>query len=168
MADKQGGPDLAEEAFRLHFRQIYRYLLRKTGSAHEAEELAQRVFVDAAATLDPGNPPKSLLAWLYVVAERRFVDEIRRRARAEQVVARLEPARSEELEYGPAISRALADAVARLNPESQRVVVMKLFEGRSFQEIAGRLGSTEDACKMRFSRAIRRLRDELQREGHAP
>jgi len=77
VADKEREHDPADEAFRLHYGQIYRYLRRQTGSHHEAEELAQRVFADAAAALASKNPPNSLLAWLYAIAQRRFVDELR-------------------------------------------------------------------------------------------
>jgi RNA polymerase sigma-70 factor (ECF subfamily) len=169
VVDKADGLDLAGEAFRLHFQQIYRYLLRKTGNAHDAEELAQRVFVDAAARLDAGDPPESLLAWLYAVAERRFIDEIRRRARTREVADRLITERDHEaFDYGSEVARVLRRAMGALGEDSQYVVVKKLFEGRSFREIAREMGSTEAACKMRFSRAIRHLRDELKHQGLAP
>jgi RNA polymerase sigma factor (sigma-70 family) len=169
VVDKPDGPDLAGEAFRLHFQQIYRYLLRKTGNAHDAEELAQRVFADAAARLDAGDPPESVLAWLYAVAERRFIDEIRRRARTREVVDRLSVERDQDaFNYGGEVTRVLRRAMGDLGEDSQYVVVKKLFEGRSFREIASEMGSTEAACKMRFSRAIRQLRDALKQQGMAP
>jgi RNA polymerase sigma-70 factor, ECF subfamily len=157
--------DLAGEAFRLHFHDIHRYLLRRTGSAEDAEELAQRVFVDAAAKLDANNPPDSMLAWLYTVAERRFVDEIRRRARLREMLRALSTLRPEAVEYGGDVAGALHKALDRLTDESREVVVKKLFEGRSFKEIADQMGSTEAGCKMRFSRAVREIRDEFEREG---
>jgi DNA-directed RNA polymerase specialized sigma24 family protein len=54
-------------------------------------------------------------------------------------------------------------------PESQRqVVVAKLWEGRSLAEIAGRLGTSEAACKMRLARGLAQLRDRLKEEGVEP
>jgi DNA-directed RNA polymerase specialized sigma24 family protein len=38
---------------------------------------------------------------------------------------------------------------------------MRIVEGRTYREIAQVLGCNEAACKMRLSRALRRLRDEL-------
>jgi RNA polymerase sigma-70 factor (ECF subfamily) len=160
---KESNP--ADEAVRLHFEQIYRYLLRRSGSSQDAEELTQRVFVDAAAGLDPNNPPDSLLSWLYAVAERRFIDEIRRRARMRDVIVRLEDVSVESFEYGDHVSTALQAGLSRLSDESRHVVVRKLFQGWSFQEIAAEVGSSQDACKMRFSRALRQLRDSLRDEG---
>ena len=170
MADKDRELDPADEAFRLHYGQIYRYLRRQTGSHHEAEELAQRVFADAAAALASKNPPDSLLAWLYAIAERRFVDELRRRKRSAAARDRHGSTASGRVEpvYGPDLAAALKRAIALLPTDQRDVVVMKLFQERRFSEIAEELGTTEAACKMRFSRALATLRDELRREGIEP
>jgi DNA-directed RNA polymerase specialized sigma24 family protein len=39
---------------------------------------------------------------------------------------------------------------------------MRIVEGRSYREIARELGCNEAACKMRLSRALRRLREDLR------
>ena len=60
---------LAEQAFRRHHAQIYRYLRRRTGDPDRAEDLAQEVFADAAAALSRGDwEPDSMIAWLYTIA----------------------------------------------------------------------------------------------------
>jgi RNA polymerase sigma factor (sigma-70 family) len=168
--DKEDHEDLAEQAFRQHYGQVYRFLRRKTGSHDEAEELAQRVFTDAAAALSKKNPPESLLAWLYAVAERRFVDELRRRGKVAAYLAGQSPEAHTRVDpfYGPSVADALRRAIGVL-PEDQRMVVaMKVFEERQFGDIAARLGTTEAACKMRFSRGIRRVIDQLRQEGLEP
>lgn len=168
--DKKEHDDLAERAFRQHYGQIYRFLRRKTGSHDEAEELAQRVFTDAAAALSKKNPPESLLAWLYAVAERRFVDELRRRKKVAAHLAGQSPDSHNRVDpyYGANVADALRRTIGAL-PEDQRVVVvMKVFEEMQFGEIAARLGTTEAACKMRFSRAIRRVIEQLRQEGLEP
>lgn len=169
MGDRPKKRSLAEEAFRLHHDQVHRYLLRRTGSYHDAEELTQQVFVDAAAALSTSYPPDSLLAWLFAVAERRFVDHVRRRERRGEVRLHEDFGSPQgTLQYGPAEARAIARAIARLPREQRRVVVMKLIEGRSFAEIGLHLGLTEAACKMRFSRAMVALRSQLEDEGLRP
>lgn len=164
--------DLREQAFRRHYDRVYRYLRRRTRSADEAEELAQMVFVEAAARLEhfkPGTTP--VLAWLYTVAQRRLVDRARAAARRHETIAGLDAARLvpvEELSYGHGVARALRGALERLPEKQRQVAVMKLLEGRSFAEIASRVGATEAACKMRFARALEALRDDLEREGVTP
>ncbi len=164
------GRELADAAFRKHGAQIYRYLFSRTGDHHEAEELAQGVFadlVDAIAQAD--RAPRSMLAWLYAVAERRYVDELRRRKRR----GRPETLSNQDvdvraLSYGPSLAIALRQALERQPLAQRQVVILRVFQEKSFREIAALVGSSEAACKMRFSRAIRQLRDDLNREGLDP
>lgn len=168
--DKEDHEDLAEQAFRQHYGQVYRFLRRKTGSHHEAEELVQRVFADAAAALSKKNPPESLLAWLYAVAERRFVDELRRRGKVAAYLAEQSPEAHIRADpfYGSNVADALRRAIGVLPEEQRQVVAMKVFEEKRFGEIAARLGTTEAACKMRFSRGIRQVIEQLRQEGIEP
>jgi RNA polymerase sigma-70 factor (ECF subfamily) len=167
VSDKQTPPDRAGLSFREHQASVYRYLLRRVNNHHEAEELTQRVFVDAAAALsDPNCRPDSMLAWLYTIAERRLVDELRRRTGTSAHLRQL-PRNSMAADdaYGPALADAIRRSIERLPSSQRRVVVMKVFEGRPFAEIAEVVESSEAACKMRFSRAIRLVRAALAAVG---
>jgi RNA polymerase sigma-70 factor (ECF subfamily) len=151
----------AEAAFRRHYGDVYRYLRRRTRNHHEAEELTQRVFADAAASLDGAETP---LAWLYAVARRRFADEARRAGRTVE----LGDLPAAEHVHGRETARALRRALARLPEPERAVIVAKLLEGRPFAEIARRTGATEAACKMRLLRGLRTLRSLLEQEGIEP
>jgi len=151
----------AEAAFRRHYGDVYRYLRRRTGDHHEAEELTQRVFADAAASLDGAETP---LAWLYTVARRRFADQARRSGRT----VALGELPASELVHGPATARAIRAALAQVPQAEREVIVAKLLEGRPFAEIARRANATEAACKMRFVRGLRTLRTLLEQEGIEP
>jgi RNA polymerase sigma-70 factor, ECF subfamily len=153
--------DLADDAFRRHYEEIYRFLRRRTPDHHSAEDLAQQVFADAAAALRAdGRPP---LAWLYAVARRRFIDALRRDSR--EPIGFNMPA---EAEYGPRLLEALRSGLESI-PETQReVVVLKLWRGARFAEIAELLGISEEAARMRFSRGLVALRAVLTEEGIDP
>src|SRR6266540_6855226 len=100
-------------AFRRHHAQIYRYLQRRTGDPDRAEDLAQEVFADAtAALLRADFEPRSMLAWLYTIAQRRFADDNRGRLRAldrlpsDEALDEL-PARDHDLELDGALGAAI-------------------------------------------------------------
>jgi RNA polymerase sigma factor (sigma-70 family) len=150
-----------EHAFRAYWGDVLAFLRVRTRDDHRAEELAQQVFADAAAGLeDDGRPP---LGWLYTVARRRFADEARRQATAGK--ARL-PGRSES--YDSHVRGALLDGFDRLPESQRRVVLLKLVRGLPFAEVASRLHISEEAARMRFSRALRQLRTSLEEEGVEP
>jgi RNA polymerase sigma-70 factor, ECF subfamily len=161
---------LADYAFRHHHAQIYRYLRRKTGDHHRAEELTQAVFADAAITLSRMDcRPASALALLYTIAQRRFADEVRRPNHSRErpgLDGALEEVASPE--YGADVARAIREAMSRLPSDQGRVVCMKLVEGCSFSEIASLVGATEAAVKMRFQRGLRALREDLEFQGIGP
>jgi RNA polymerase sigma-70 factor (ECF subfamily) len=166
VSEKRGVTDVAEQAFRRHYGQIYRYLRRRTGDHHRAEDLTQQVFAAAVVSLRETESPS--LAWLYTVAQRRFADELRRDAVGERL-GTLEPVSSrEDREYGPDVAAALRACLERL-PEGQRkVLVLKLLRGARFAEIGAKLDVTPEAAKMRFVRALEALRDDLELEGVGP
>ncbi len=160
---------LAELAFRRHHAQIYRYLQRKTGDPHRAEDLAQEVFADATAALArDGFQPSSMAAWLHTIAQRRVADDVRRRRRLDLLLPEEDldalPAPDVDVDDG----EALHEAIARLAPEQRRIISMKLLHGYSFAEIAPLLGVSEAAAKMRLQRALAALRAELERQGIEP
>jgi DNA-directed RNA polymerase specialized sigma24 family protein len=101
VSEKTVVTDVAEQAFRRHYGQVYRYLRRRTGDHHRAEELTQQVFVDAVASLRETESPT--LAWLYTVAQRRSADELRRSAIGQRLGV-LQPVAPHEREYGPDVT----------------------------------------------------------------
>lgn len=169
MGDSRKQGDLAAQAFEEHYQHIYRFLLRRTGSPERAEELSQQVFADAAVALRRFQPgPTPVLALLYTLAQRRFVDAARGRARTETGARRLDEF-VETLaadEHDELLAAALRAALAQLPADLRVVATMKLVQGCSFAEIARRVGGTEAGCRKRFQRALEQLRQHLEREGY--
>lgn len=154
-------PEDIERAFVRYRLELYRFLLGRTRDHHDAEDLAQQTFADAAAKLSRSDPPRSMRSWLFAVAERRAVDEHRRRkraARALELLVDLPDTGANDTD--PAVEAALR----QLPPTQRQIVVLRIVEGQTYAQIARTLGCNEAACKMRLSRALRRLRNELRAE----
>jgi RNA polymerase sigma-70 factor (ECF subfamily) len=154
-----GGVD---EAYRAYYGHVYRYFLHRTGNRSEAEDLTQDVFAAAVRDL---TGPAPVLPWLYRVAQRRYVDALRRNGHSAS--CRLEDV-LDSRESGEAAGSALRAALRSLPPGQAEVVGMRLLQGRPFDEIAAALSTSEAACKMRFRRAMRTLRVSLERGGFGP
>jgi RNA polymerase sigma-70 factor (ECF subfamily) len=159
------------EPWRRQYGSVYRFVRRRASSREEAEDLTQEVFEAAIsalgqARLEAQAPP---LAWLYTVARRRLIDRLRS---ATHPRVALDPeelsAAGHERLYGPSIVSALVEALGSVDEAQRRVVVMKVFEGRSFAEIAAEVGASEEACRMRLSRGLAALRRQLEQKGVTP
>jgi RNA polymerase sigma-70 factor (ECF subfamily) len=152
------------ETLSLQYGRVLAFLRRRTGDPDRAAELTQEVFLGAARALANGRTPEDAL--LFRIAQRRFVDHVRRLSRQpESVSIDSVPELAAPTRYPTAVARALRRSLGRLSDQQQEILVLKLFEGRSFAEIAARLGANEPACRTRFRRALIALRSELVQEG---
>jgi RNA polymerase sigma-70 factor, ECF subfamily len=146
---------------------IHAFLVHRLGDADRADELTQEVFVAAAACRQGlAEDGRDVLPWLYTVAERRCVDELRRRDRP---CRRGLDGAADGVVDGPEVAAASGPLIAegiRALPRGQReVLVGHLVQGSSFAEIGAELGRSEAACKMCFQRAIKTLRHFLVAAG---
>ena len=163
--------ELAAQGLRRHYDLVFRYVRRRTRSRSDAEDITQEVFADAAASLgrEAMLTERQTLAWLFTVAQRRLIDETRRQARrGERADVPLDLAPTPQSEYGPGVAAEIAHALRELPEPQRQVVVMKVFDGRSFAEIGELLGITEAAAKMRCVRGLESVRSMLRREGIQP
>jgi RNA polymerase sigma-70 factor (ECF subfamily) len=162
---------VAEQAFRRHYGRVYHYLRRRGRTHGDAEDITQQVFLDAVRALGAFHgEDRKVLSWLYVVAERRLRDEVRRSRRRPAPAAENTPAivSTPASAYGSSTARVLRTGIAQLPDGQQRVVVLKLLHGLSFDEIGRQLALSEAACKMRFFRGLEALRTFLEEEDYTP
>lgn len=151
------------------YRKVFWFIRRRVKSVEDAEDLTQEVFANASARLQEELSAPPTLAWLYTVAQRRIADEARRLRRSDSVSLEsvLDPAAPAN-DYGDGVARTLDRGLATMPESQRRVVVGRLLQGRSFAELARDLSTTEEACRMRFARALQHLREEFEKEGLRP
>lgn len=150
--------------YEAHAPRIYRYLLHRTSSPAEAEELTSRTFVQALAGLDQYRGRGEFGAWLMGIAHHLLLNWYRakgRRPSTDSLDAAIEvpsdiPGPAESLERNEAITRVRA-AVSALAPERQQLIALKYVDGRSNAEVADIMGRTEGAVKALHHRTLREL-----------
>ena len=158
------------EIYERYVDRIYAYLLYRTGSPQDAEDLTQRVFSQALAAVESHDPEAgSTGGWLFTIAHNQLANYHRTRARRPS--ARLEAAAHavdptlplEGLE-AEEDAQAVRRAMERLSPERQHLILLKYVVGLSNAEIGRVLGKTEGAIKSMLRRTLGALRRELDSE----
>jgi RNA polymerase sigma-70 factor (ECF subfamily) len=158
-----------------HVRRIYSYIYYRVGQKAEAEDLTERVFVQALENLpryEYRGAPFS--AWLFRIAHNLVANWHRDTGRRPQ--APLEEAGDRQTERADPSAgaldaeeqRELRAAVARLPADRQLLLQMKFVEERSNADIAAQMGRTEGAVKALLHRTLVALRQELSRAEKAP
>jgi RNA polymerase sigma factor (sigma-70 family) len=147
---------------------VYSVAFRQTGNQHEAEEVAQAVFVVLARKANSLRPGTILSGWLYETARLTAANsrrsEIRRHNREQQAYMQstLNDAAPEQWErVGPLIEQAMSG----LNEADRNAIVLRYFENKPLRDVGAALGSSEDAAKMRVTRALEKLRVYFQKRG---
>jgi len=152
---------------------VHGFFLRCFGSRAVADDLMQLTFLKFHRSRADYNPELPVKPWLFAIASRVRLDELRRRYRvadtaSEEELVRLADERESTASNAETdlarsdVQKAVLSALERL-PESQRVVIqLHRFEGMKFAEIAEVLGTTPTAVKLRAFRGYEQLRQELR------
>jgi len=163
-------------------RRIYAICFRFTGSANDADDLTQDVFLKLYRNLASFDTTKgSFQTWITTLARNLLVDHFRR-TRLERASDSLDASFDGE-EDGPTIGDKLADprpsqehhvaglelkariqhALKQLSPELREAVILRDLEDMDYKEIAEVLRIPEGTVKSRISRGRGELARLLQR-----
>ncbi|MGO9820974.1 MAG: RNA polymerase sigma factor [Solirubrobacteraceae bacterium] len=156
----QAGSEAAFEALVVRHRpDLVRICARIVGDG-DAEEAVQEALMRAHGALLRGHEVRSTPAWLRRIARNSALNLLRTRAaRIESSCDRagVEPGVVEER---PSIDE-LTTALRALAPRQREAIVMRGLEGRSYAEIADRLGTSQGAVRQLLNRARNAVRARL-------
>ena len=144
-----------EEIFRAHQKEIYVYFLRTTGNRHRAEDLGQETFARAcsAAVLFRGD--SSVRTWLFSIARRVLVDDIRRRGPATVPLDVDRPGSDAD----PGRRLAIEQALRAIPISSREAITLCDVLGLSPAEAADITGLNPNAFRVRLHRARAQFRE---------
>jgi uncharacterized protein (TIGR03435 family) len=160
----------SQEAFRelvaRHLPMVYSVACRSLRDSHLAEDIAQAAFALLAQKAPTLADSQVIAGWLYNTARnlamRAARGEQRRRGREQEAVAMQA---LETCSEAPQVCEQLEPAMAELQPEDRDVLVLRYLQNRALPDVGAELGITEDAARMRSTRALERLRAILVRQG---
>jgi RNA polymerase sigma-70 factor (ECF subfamily) len=162
-------PGELETLFREHHEHIFRTAHRITGSAADAEDVLQTVFLRLVRSQETQNLSLNPRAYLLRAAVNASLDLLRSRSRAKSVAIEdvetdlvENPALSPERQHADGELRKLIQrAVARLGTTAAEMFVLRYFEGYENREIAEMTGSSQMVVGVILHRARTRLRKEI-------
>ena len=154
-AAQDGDVDAFEALVRRHQTAVYRVALRMLGSRADAQDATQDTFVRAWRALPRFRRHSAVSTWFYRIVTRRSLDLIAARRPTEHIddlefASATDPARTTEQQER---LRAVTQAIAALPGEQRAALVLREFEGLSYQEVAEVLGTSLPAVKGRIHRA---------------
>jgi len=165
--------DATRLLYERHSSRIFGFCLSRLGSREEAEDAVQTTFLNAQRGLGRGVVPDYELAWLFKIAQNvchNRHQSARRRVRVEaaQDLDALQDVLATP-ERGSTVSLAdLTRALSAVPERQRRALLLREFQGLSYEEISVELGVSVAAVETLIFRARRSVAAELGRIGTKP
>lgn len=166
-AARDGSIDAFGELVDRYHDRVRRYLIRLTGDAEIARDLAQDTFLDAFRSIADAPEDRSFRIWLFVIARNNYLT-YQRRHRVRQffsidrllstMTRRFSELRVEDPNEQLGNEQLVQMALARL-PANRREAVVLLSIGYSIEEISEILDISQANTRQRLSRGMRQLRE---------
>jgi len=154
-----------DDLVRRHQRALWRLARRYVKNDADAADVVQQAFVRAFRAVDGFRGAASVRSWLFRITINAALNHLRDhgRERPDEIAEEALSARAEgsvRLEAAEAHDR-LRTAVAGLPDKQRTVLELRVFDDLSFREVAELAGCTENAAKVNFHYAVKRLRQLL-------
>lgn len=171
-----------EELVQRYHRRIYNICYRFAGSADDAEDLTQDVFIKMYRTLSSYDMERgAFMTWVTTITRNLLVDHFRK-TKQERITDSLDAAPSEHedalplgdriADAGPMpdsraqsqqVGEAVHHALQRLSPDLREAVILRDLQDLDYKEIATVLKVPEGTVKSRINRGRAELARLLQR-----
>ncbi len=161
----------AEDAFaelvRRYTNLVFSVAKRRLSNISLAEDVTQVVFIRLAKAAPKLSGEAALVAWLHRTTVHVSIDlwrsEMRRQAREEHAAAM--QTNCLETTAWNQLAPVLDEALNELTDAERQAILLRFFNQKTMRDLGVVFGISEDAAKMRVSRALDRLRTQLGARG---
>ncbi|MCA9733521.1 MAG: RNA polymerase sigma factor [Deferribacteres bacterium] len=173
---RDGDATAFREVVEKHKRDIYYLALDFTGNHHDAEDLAQDVFVQVFRSIQSFRGESSLRVWLHRITVNLFINKRRKKALSAMELkedfsheysentsfdgGRIHGNPEQTTESGFALTH-INSALQSLSERERSVFVLRHYKDMQLKDIAATLHIAEGTVKGLLFRAIRKLQKEL-------
>ncbi len=184
-ACRQGDRESFRQLFELHKDRVWSVALHFIGDEAAARDITQQVFLKLFTAINHFRGEAGFSTWLYRLTVNACLDEQRRRRRflsfdffktgdgssvgrnlmeqqqAKQFEQQLQAMAQEDHHAQLELSAAVKAAVKELKPKLRMAILLKYFEGLSYEEMASVLGCSAGTVASRLNRGHKELARRL-------
>ena len=162
--------DATRQLYERHSSRIFGFCLSRLGSREEAEDAGQTTFLNVQRGLGRGVVPEYELAWLFKIAQNVCHNRHQSTSRRGRVEATHDLDALQDViaspDRSPAVSLGeLTQALGAIPMRQRRALLLREFQGYSYEEIASELGISVAAVETLLFRARRAIAQQLEQSG---
>jgi RNA polymerase sigma-70 factor (ECF subfamily) len=151
---------------------VFRLAFRMTGNERDADDLSQETFLRAYLSLGRFRQGEKFFPWLYTVGLNVIRNHLRRVKAVPEVEAAKGAPDAEDPRGNPADvaigrerGRRLQGYLLKLPTPVRQALVLRFYEGMSFEDIAGLTGDSVSGAKMKVYRGLEKIRVMMEEDG---
>jgi RNA polymerase sigma-70 factor (ECF subfamily) len=154
---------------------VFRLAFRMTGSAQDADDLTQESFLRAFQSLRRFQAGERFFPWLYTLSlnvirnHLRKVNALQEEAGGDRTPEAADPRDDPAATaLGRERRKRLQGYLMRVPIPAREALVLRFYEGMSFEDIAGVTGDTLSGAKMKVYRGLEKIRLMMEEDGFTP
>jgi RNA polymerase sigma-70 factor, ECF subfamily len=161
---RQGDAEAFGAVYDAYAPKLYAFIYYKVHHRETAQDLLADTFMRALQAMPRYDATRGgATAWLYAIARNLVIDHYRRSMPmtgqtsvddAWDLASDDNPAEDADFRMKVELVRL---HLQKLNATERDIVMMRVWQELSYAEIAAALGKSEDACKVSFSRSLKKL-----------
>ena len=150
---------------------IYRHIYYRISNIEDARDLTQEVFMKAWQALPRYRRTKTpFLGWLFTISHNRVIDYYRTKKDCaylndNAILIEDREGSPERLAEDQFTQQEIRRVIIQLPKDQQQVILMSFIEGFAYKEIATALNKTEGNIRVIMYRALKKMREILDRAG---
>jgi len=142
-------------------KRVYNYLLRLVSNREDALDVSQEVFLKAYQSLPKLDDPARFAGWLFRIAHNEAFSLLRRKRPETELIGDPRPSATGAGMLPMELSLAIESALGRLSEDQREAVLLKVYQGFKFDEMAEILDCPVSTVKSRLYTALDLLKVTL-------
>ncbi len=166
-----GDREAQHELYDQTVTRIHHLLLKMTGNAEDAVDVAQNTYIKAFAAIERFDGRSAIVTWLYRIAVNEALQFLRRNKREQRKREQLAGtvAHSQESRNPGSVERStmkmdVAAALEDMAPDDRAILLLRYQEGLDYDALAEVLDCPAGTIASRLNRARRRIREKLEKD----
>ncbi|MFD1631122.1 RNA polymerase sigma factor [Pseudopedobacter beijingensis] len=174
LAVSQGSYKMYSILYNLYLDEVYRYVFLCTKSEEKTEDIVQNTFLKIWEKRSTLVNVRSFRSYVYKVSKNLLIDELRRNQTEAKILSLLKLDSEESFErsdskiiYGQ-YYQIIQEAINLLPEKRKQIVIMRLMDDMSLDEIATHLSISKSVVKKQFYAGIDLIKRHLRFNGELP
>ena len=151
---------------------IYNIAWRMTGNLHDAEDLAQETFIRAYQNMARYDQNKKFFTWLYTIGINLIRNHLKKNSTPIDPLTEINIASASRTQENKTTEEnisaeekmiQLEKSLLKLPVDLREAIVLKYYQGLTFEEVSAVTGDSQSAVKMRIYRGLETLKKIIQK-----